>query len=129
AADGEPSALDRATALAAGGRYREAIALLMDENRRQPSVAIEQMLVRLRQDGYAAEPVRLPTTPWPPPLADPFPGLRGVPEVPARELSGAVLGGAILHHGALIVRGLVPEARVQTLVEDIDRAVDAYDAA
>jgi hypothetical protein len=51
--------------------------------------------------------------PWPPSYDDPFPGQSGrVPEVSAPDLTTSVLGGAVAHHGALIVRGLFDEAQV-----------------
>jgi hypothetical protein len=50
---------------------------------------------------------------------------QGPPEVPAGELTAAVVGGGILHHGSLLVRGLVPPETVETLIADVDRSLDA----
>ncbi len=44
---------------------------------------------------------------WPPIYADPFPGLIGaVPEIRAADLTVDVVGGAVAHHGVLLIRGL-----------------------
>ena len=61
------------------GDYRRAIARLTEANRRAPSGAVEQRLVELRHGGLASLPPARGAAAWPPPLADPSPGLRGVP--------------------------------------------------
>jgi hypothetical protein len=66
--------------------------------------------------------------PWPSARADPFPDQTGIPEIAAGELSAAVMGGAIGHHGSLIVRGLVPRDDAEQLCRDIDRVYSAFDA-
>ena len=68
-----------------------------------------------------------PHSDWPRQLKDPFPVGTGVPEIPASELDAETMGGAILHHGSLIVRGLVAPPEAQEMVRDIDRAFDAFD--
>jgi len=122
---GEDAALAAAQALVDRDEYRAAIELLTAANRRGASIAIETRLVGLRHAGFAAA---ANPTPWPPTPADPFPGARGVPEIAAAALSAAALGGALQHHGCLLVRGLVPPARAALLGDDIDRAFAAYDA-
>jgi hypothetical protein len=66
--------------------------------------------------------------PWPPAVSDPFPDADGLPEIGPDQLDATVLGGTILHHGALIVRGFVAPPGVDRLVADIDRAFTAFDA-
>ena len=66
---------------------------------------------------------------WPPALSDPFPGAIGVPEIAAADVTSAILGGALLHHGSLLVRGLVPADRAAILRQAIDHAFAAYDAS
>jgi hypothetical protein len=62
---------------------------------------------------------------WPPHLADPFPGMNeGTPEIGREQLSGAMLGGAILNHGLLLVRGAVDPAGVRRLTGVLERAFE-----
>lgn len=62
---------------------------------------------------------------WPPALRDPFPEMKeGVPEIGADQLDGDTLGGAILSHGLLLVRGTVDQTGVQRLVKVLERAFD-----
>ena len=51
---------------------------------------------------------------WPPVYDDPFPGLKhsAVPEIDAAELTVDILGGAVAHHGLLLVRGLFTSDQV-----------------
>ena len=46
----------------------------------------------------------------------------------AHELTADRMGGAIQHHGCVLVRGLIPRPVVERLVADIDRAFDAAEA-
>ena len=124
----EATALQTAQDCVSRGDYRQAIERLTAENRRAPSVAVEQRLVELRHAGFAALPPAPGVSPWPPPLADPFPGVTAIPEIAAAQLTSAIIGGAMLHHGSLLVRGLVGPERATLLREDIDRAFAAYDA-
>ncbi len=44
---------------------------------------------------------------WPPVYADPFPELyASVPEIDIADLTAEIMGGAVAHHGLLLVRGL-----------------------
>ena len=63
-----------------------------------------------------------------PPHPTSFPGSTGIPEIAAADLTADRLRSGILRHGALIVRGLVPPARVAHLIDDIDRTFVARDA-
>jgi hypothetical protein len=65
---------------------------------------------------------------WPPRYEDPFPGVQGVPVVQAHELTTAIIGGAIQHHGALWVKGMVPPEKAAELRDGIERAFAARDA-
>jgi hypothetical protein len=72
-------------------------------------------------------PVRKP---WPPNLPDPQPDWSGgLPEVNRERLSGDVIGGSILHHGSLLVRGLIDERGVRRLVGVLERAFEDAAAA
>lgn len=60
---------------------------------------------------------------WPPEQPDPFPDVRDqLVEIPAADLDAAVLGGAVRHHGCLIVRGLLDPDAVATARDALVRA-------
>ena len=62
---------------------------------------------------------------WPPTLPDPQPDWsNGLPEIARERLSGDVIGGSILHHGSLLVRGLFDEHAVKRLAHGVERAFD-----
>jgi hypothetical protein len=120
------SARKKAFALAAHNRHFEAIALLSAANRSALDAETEAVLVRLRHQAFAQVPRSVPTTTWPPELPDPFPEVIGKPpEIAAGHLAADALGGALLHHGCLLVRGLVSESQALGLLEDIDRSFQA----
>jgi len=57
----------------------------------------------------------------PPEAANPFPKVVGqIPEIDAAQLTSDVLAGAIRHHGALIVRGLINDDEAADFRADID---------
>jgi hypothetical protein len=63
--------------------------------------------------------------PWPPHLPDPQPDwTNGLPEIGRERLSGDVIGGSILNHGSLLVRGLIDEQGVSRLVHVLERAFE-----
>src|SRR5690606_21661908 len=64
---------------------------------------------------------------WPPTFGDPFGPRETPPEITPDELSAETIGGGILHHGCVIVRGLVPTDAAELLVDHIDRAFAEYD--
>jgi hypothetical protein len=104
---------------------REQLASLTAENRRHRTAAIDEQLVRVRHGAFR-EFDAAPLAAWPPAFEDPFPDVEGrPPEVSPAELSAAVLGGAIQHHGCLLVRGLFSSDRATQLIEDTDRAFKA----
>jgi hypothetical protein len=107
------------------GRSAEAIALLTDANRHHRDADLEVRLVRMRADDFAASPPTSPPSPWPTPQRDLFSGLVGPPEIAAADLDLEVLSSALEHHGCLLVRGLIPPARVDLLVDDIDHTMAA----
>jgi hypothetical protein len=107
-----------------------AIDLLTVANRLARDPDLEARLVSLRHHAFhtlAPDP-GAPT--WPRPQPDPFPEVVGAPpEVTADQLDAATLGGSILHHGCLLVRGLLTPERAAQLGADIDAAHDAHLAA
>ncbi len=64
-----------------------------------------------------------------PRFADPFPGRRDLVEVTAVDATPELVGGAIQHHGCVLVRGLLPPEATQTLIHDIDQAFDGLERA
>ena len=59
---------------------------------------------------------------WPPQYTDPFPKMkRAIPEVQAADLTIEALGGAVSHHGALIIRGLFTPEQVASTREMQDK--------
>jgi hypothetical protein len=114
--------------LIAERRLLDALGLLTELNRRHRDPAIEERLVLLRRDAFSELEHSEGRPSWPPVFDDPFPGVGGLIEIGPDRLSAATLGGAIQHHGHLLVRGLIPPATVSRLVEAIDRAFSGRDA-
>jgi hypothetical protein len=119
--------LAHADALAAGGGPDRAVDLLTHANARRRDPRIEQRLLEIRFEGFAAAPRPADPPPWPSVVPDVFPG-RHIPEVRRADLTADRLRSAITHHGSLIVRGFATPAEVTKSVTNIDRAFAAYDA-
>src|SRR4029077_19455103 len=86
-------------------------------------VALERRLVRLRRKAFS----ELQTTPSP---VAPAPGAADAArELAPDALTADALRAGIRRHGCLLVRGLVPRARVERLSAAIDRAFAACGAA
>lgn len=69
--------------------------------------------------------VRPEATPERPRFADPFPGQRGIRRVTRDAFDGPTLGGAIEHHGCLLVEGLLETSTAEDLVRIVQRASEA----
>jgi hypothetical protein len=125
-----PAALEavaEADALAGAGRCLEAIEVLNLANRCNRSVDIDRRLVQLRHDAFQELRESDRTSAWPPPLRDPFPHSGGLVEVESDELSVEIIGGAIIHHGCVLVRRLVPSTVAALLVEATVLAFEAQE--
>ena len=108
--------------LVAADRLVEAVDLLAEVNRRGRRPDLETRLVDLRARAASSFEPGGGRPDWPPAYDDPFPDVSGaVPEVPASRLTSEVLGGAVAHHGALIVRGVFSPEQVERTVEAIER--------
>lgn len=119
------SHLRAATLLARQGRRLEAIDDLEALYQERPHHEIASRLVNLRRGAFA-ELSKDPGRPeWPATFTDPFPGRTGLNEIPAGELSGDMLGGAITHHGCLRVNGLLDDATAERLRDGIEQAFAA----
>lgn len=93
---------------------------------------LEATLAKFALDRVAAAaalPADAAPEPWPAPQPDPFAGLSGqVPEIRGAELTPAVLAGAIIHHGALVVRGMVRDEDVARLHHGLESASAALES-
>jgi Phytanoyl-CoA dioxygenase (PhyH) len=117
---GEVIEVDR---LVAAGRLVEAVDLLAGAYRADPDPALAIRLVDLRHRAARSFQPGRGRSPWPPTYGDPFPQVSGrLPETGVTDLTPDVLGGAVTHHGALMVRGVFDHAQVSRSVEAIDRA-------
>ncbi|MCU0269262.1 MAG: phytanoyl-CoA dioxygenase family protein [Acidimicrobiales bacterium] len=113
-------------------------AALLDEvdalsvaNRARRDPDLEARLVARRHEAALALAHTDAVGAWPAPVEDRFADAAGLPEVDAADLDVAALRSAVWHHGALVVRGLVPAARHAGLRATADRAFagQAADAA
>lgn len=115
----------RASRLIEHGRLDEAIELLTRAVRKHRDAALETLLVELRRDSLPSVERRVPHPVGG--VADLFPDVVGIPEISGDDLTIEALTSAIVHHGSLLVRGLVAPRHVERLVRDIDEAFAAYD--
>jgi hypothetical protein len=92
-------------------------------NRARPNPDLEAQLLLLRASAFE-HMNRLPR-PRPTAVIDLFADAPTPPELAAQALTVEAARSGILHHGSLLVRGLVPRPAVDRLVADLDRAFDA----
>ena len=125
---GAEAVLDRMEALAGAGRCLDAVAYGSREARRLDDLRVDRRLTTLRREAVR-EAVRAatPRVDWPPRLPDPFPGTTGLPEIRRDALDAATMGGAILHHGSLLVRRLLDREEAVGIAREIDGVYDAHD--
>jgi hypothetical protein len=128
---GPEAALAEADRLRSDGRAVEAVDLLTAAWRHTPNGALEIRLRDLRHEAgraTAGVDAGAPET-WPPRHPDPFPGTSAeVPETGAEKLSAELVGGAVLHHGAICVRGLLDESQVSCTMDVLRGARASQDA-
>ncbi|CAN5504786.1 hypothetical protein BH23ACT3_BH23ACT3_01350 [soil metagenome] len=111
-----------------------AIALLTEDNRRNPDPARERHLLRLRNEAFheltrrssSGSTIGGPRS-WPPPHSDRFAGIDGVPELAANDLDADALRAGVFGRGAIVARGLLDAAQVSLLADSVDRAFAGYD--
>ena len=127
-ADAADAALQAARALESTGRVQEALTECERALRLRPDPALAQRIVSLRH-AAAGTPAGSGLPAWPRQVPDPFPGVAGPPEIEPPQLSAATVGGAIRHHGCLIVRGLLAEGRALSLLGMVEHALAARDRA
>jgi len=115
--------------MAESGRALEAVDALTAAQRSQSIEGAEAQLVRLRNQAFAelGEPGSDFVAPEAVAVSD-DPADDGVPALAAADLTAARIRGALLSHGSLIVRGLVPPERAAELQTGIDRVFAGRDA-
>lgn len=118
-------ALKDAEGLCRDGRYREAIDLLTAVYRRTGDSRVVRELLLVRNDAALKGDFSSSHTTWPPRVPDLFPDHKGIPEVPRDEFTPSALASGILHHGGLIVRGLLTADQVSTFQDHVRKAFDA----
>ena len=121
------AALAQADRLVATGRALEAIETLTNANRSQSDAEVERALVRLRQAAWEQIDRAVPSRPHAAAVPDLFPGITGIPEVAAADLDTSIIRSAVLHHGALVVRGLLSAWWCERLRHGIDTSWAAID--
>jgi hypothetical protein len=124
--DGGLAAVEQARRLAGQGRFRAAIDGLAQHGAEGLDPATLRDLVQWRRLAFDPQPG---AAQWPARFADPFPGQPGPPEIAVADLTAAVLGGALQHHGCLIVRGIITPDETRRLEAIVRRAFQAAEAA
>jgi hypothetical protein len=117
----DESLVAHADRLEAGGDLAAAIDTLMEANRRDRDPAIEARLVGLRhRAGLAATRVGRAGD-----IAHAAGGPPSSPRIAPDALTPTAIEGAVASYGYAHVPGLVPMARAERLVADVDRAIAA----
>jgi hypothetical protein len=112
----------------AEGRFLEAVDMLSAANRVLRDPEIERRVLRLRHEAFDHLDCTVAVAPEPS-LEHQAPHMVGTPPVVAADaVTTDVLRFGIMQHGCVLVRGLVPQDRVDRLIDGIDRAFAAHDA-
>ncbi|MGI9601907.1 MAG: phytanoyl-CoA dioxygenase family protein [Acidimicrobiales bacterium] len=107
------------------GRTDEAIALLTEIARSEPTYEIERHLIELRHAGCELTPREQAPPQWPPAYPDLFEGCDGVPEIGRADFTTEKLGSALVNYGSLLVRDVFDTDTTSQLLDDTDRALEA----
>jgi hypothetical protein len=110
-------------------RFDEAIETLTVAYRESgdPELAVE--LLNLRHEAFMATPHPVGRDSWPPRAPDLFGPVDGLVEVDREGFDVDVLTSAIVHHGSLVVRRLLPADQIDVLNRHIDRTYDYFAGA
>lgn len=109
------------------GRLVEAMQVLIEANTRTRRPEVERRLVVARHRAYEELSAASGRPDWLPDTPDLTPGV-ALPEVPRADLSYETVASALVHHGALIVRGVLDDDDVAHLKHVIDETFTRYDA-
>lgn len=125
-----PGIFDSLTKSRASGdleALRREIGELTRANRGRRDVATERRLLRARH--LAGVELQRSEPPARPEFAEPdfdsLPAGSGLPEVTPEELTPGLIRAAILRHGCLVVRNMVPRADAERFAEEIERGFAA----
>lgn len=112
--------------LVAAGDHHRAIDILNEAVRAEPAFALEKQLVELRHRAFESTS---PATAgdWPPHHDGRFDEIAGVPAVEAAALDAEALRAGVIGKGALIVRRLLDDEMVSSLVESVHESFERYD--
>lgn len=122
----EAPALAKADALAADGRFLDAIDVLTSVNRMEPSADVELRLLALRHAAFSEVAGRKPGWPW----DDEPPRPRraeGLPSIDRDDLDADTLRDSVLQYGCAYVRGMLSPDQCDVLRSVIEHAFDAFD--
>lgn len=108
------------------GQPREAVRLLSEAFEASGDPELAQELVLVRHAAALQSPATSDPGDWPPKVPDLFPDCSGVPAIPRQDFSAAALAAGIVHHGGLIVRGLLSPEEVERCRACVRHAFDAY---
>jgi hypothetical protein len=122
------AALADAEARFVAGDVHGAVQLLSAANRAESDAALELALVRMRHAGFAATKDVQPPVEFVPVRAAAGPTAPLEP-VAADTLSPDTLRRGLARNGCVLLREFVSAARIDRLVEGIDRSLAAFDAA
>jgi hypothetical protein len=125
-ADASAPVADQARTLANAGRYRQAVDLLSSQPAERLDFETLRDLVKWRHAAFDPQPGQ---PDWPPRFADPFPGVSGPPEIQCAALTADLLGGALHHHGSLLVRGLIDADQAQKLYQLVRTVLESAEAS
>lgn len=115
--------LAAADLLVSDGRPIDAVELLAEANRGCADAELEVRLRDLRHEAALSLVGIAGPTHWPPHYPDPWPDLRDeLPEITPDQFTTNLLGGSVLHHGCLLIRGLIS-------ADDAGRAVELIQTA
>tara|TARA_R110002072_G_scaffold935_3_gene7591 strand:- start:3420 stop:4454 length:1035 start_codon:yes stop_codon:yes gene_type:complete len=119
------SALRQSDELAAAGCWDDAIRLLTEANRNEENSDLERRLLKLRHLAFADVTESVPVPNWPKSVPDYFPEETSIPEIHASELCADVVTSAIMHHGSLMVRGMIDPDAAAGIRDAIDHAFES----
>jgi hypothetical protein len=121
--------LAAAERLAEQGALLEAVDLLQHGRYGSRDPQVDVRLAELRRDAFATLDRNPAASPWPPSFEDPYPGEAGLIDLPRREATPDVVGGAIRHHGCVLIRGLLDREVAGGLVDSVEAAFTGLQAA
>jgi len=121
-------ALAEAERLAQAGDHLAAVDVLQGAHYDERDPLVDVRLAELRRDAFAELDRDLTATRWPPDFEDPFPGETGLIELSKAEATPELVGGAIQHHGCVLVRGLLAPDVAEHLREMVESAFVALEA-